>query len=80
MNIKKEMNIKTMKGIQCKNCNDRIFSFYRHDFKWCSCGNVFVDGGRDYLRYGVKDDNFKSFKIINFDEDKDSDKQKRSKK
>jgi len=36
--------------IQCKNCNDIIYSAHRHDYKECSCGAVAVDGGLDYLR------------------------------
>jgi hypothetical protein len=29
----------------------------RHDFKFCKCGAVAVDGGKDYLRrVGNKDD------------------------
>lgn len=37
-------------AIQCNHCRDVIESFYRHDFKYCSCGRVAVDGGLDYLR------------------------------
>lgn len=29
---------------------DVIESMYRHDFKWCSCGQCAVDGGHDYLK------------------------------
>lgn len=38
--------------IQCTVCGDVIESTHRHDFKWCKCGSVFVDGGREYLRAG----------------------------
>lgn len=37
---------------QCGNCGDVIESTSRHDFKRCSCGQMFVDGGKDYLRRG----------------------------
>jgi len=37
---------------QCVKCGDIIESIYRHDFKSCKCGAIFVDGGRDYLRRG----------------------------
>jgi len=40
----------TSNKIQCKSCKDIIESTYRHDFVTCSCGNVSVDGGKDYLR------------------------------
>ena len=36
--------------IQCKKCKDIIESKYVHDFKWCSCKSVAVDGGLEYLR------------------------------
>lgn len=43
--------------IQCKNCKDVIESTYVHDFKWCSCKSVAVDGGCEYLRrLGNKED------------------------
>jgi len=36
--------------IQCNRCGDIIESTHRHDFKWCSCGTVAVDGGKDYMK------------------------------
>jgi len=36
--------------IQCKKCGDIIESTNRHDFQWCSCKSVAVDGGKEYLR------------------------------
>ena len=36
--------------IKCNKCGDVIESTYRHDFKWCKCGESAVDGGKDYLR------------------------------
>lgn len=36
--------------IQCNHCKDIVESTYRHDFKYCSCNKVAVDGGRDYLK------------------------------
>lgn len=38
--------------IRCKKCLDVIESKFGHDFKYCKCGSVFVDGGTDYCRYG----------------------------
>ena len=35
--------------IRCKNCGDIIESKTVHDFKTCKCGNVSVDGGKEYL-------------------------------
>lgn len=36
--------------IKRKKCGDVIESIHRHDFKFCKCGAVAVDGGHDYLR------------------------------
>ena len=36
--------------LECKNCGDIIYSAYRHDFKYCKCGSVAVDGGMSYIR------------------------------
>ena len=38
--------------VRCKECDNVIESKHRHDFMRCRCGNVFVDGGSDYLRLG----------------------------
>ena len=37
---------------RCNKCKDVIVSTHRHDFKWCKCGGLFVDGGLAYLRRG----------------------------
>lgn len=42
---------------QCRLCGDIIESLHRHDFKWCGCGEIYVDGGRAYLRRGAVDPN-----------------------
>ena len=46
--------IKTNKA-QCKLCGDIIESKSVHNFIECSCGEIFVDGGKQYLRRGAKD-------------------------
>ena len=37
-------------AVRCLRCSDVIESTHRHDFKFCKCGNVAVDGGKDYAR------------------------------
>ena len=37
---------------KCRKCGDVIESKSVHDFKWCSCHSIFVDGGMDYIRRG----------------------------
>lgn len=39
-------------AIKCNHCGDVVESTSRHDFKYCKCGTVFVDGGKDYQRIG----------------------------
>ena len=36
--------------IRCRKCGDIIESKSVHDFKFCKCELVAVDGGHDYLR------------------------------
>lgn len=37
-------------SVKCLNCDDEIESKHRHDFKFCKCGNIAVDGGKDYFK------------------------------
>lgn len=36
--------------VRCKSCDDIIESKHRHDFVYCKCGKIAVDGGKEYLR------------------------------
>lgn len=44
--------------IRCMECGDLIISVHRHDFRSCSCGQVSIDGGRDYIRVVGGDGDF----------------------
>lgn len=45
------MEIKIIRNrIKCKFCDDIIESTGVHDFKFCSCGKVAIDGGKNYLK------------------------------
>ena len=35
---------------ECFQCGDKLESKSVHDFKSCSCGNISVDGGKEYIR------------------------------
>jgi hypothetical protein len=35
---------------RCLTCQEVIRSHHRHDFRSCSCGNLAVDGGSEYLK------------------------------
>lgn len=40
--------------IQCTHCGDIIESVHVHDFKFCKCRAVSVDGGKSYLKRSFK--------------------------
>lgn len=44
----------TRSRARCTHCGDVIESKHRHDFVGCSCGAIFLDGGRDYVRCGYR--------------------------
>lgn len=37
----------------CPQCFEHLISSYCHDFRKCSCGYLFIDGGKEYLRMGI---------------------------
>jgi ribosomal protein S27AE len=49
------MKIKEQKlifnALQCAKCDDVIVSTHRHDFRYCKCGAIAVDGGNEYSRW-----------------------------
>ena len=56
---------------RCKLCGDVIESTYTHDYVTCSCGNLSVDGGYEYLRRGLREgkDSFEDLsEVVNDDE------------
>lgn len=55
--------IKTNK-IKCKKCGEIIESISVHDFKWCSCGAVAVDGGHEYLRRVGNEEDFEDLSYV----------------
>lgn len=42
---------------RCNNCNEIIKSLLVHDFKWCKCHQLAVDGGNCYIRRVVENEN-----------------------
>lgn len=40
---------------KCLICMQEIESKFRHDYRKCKCGNLMVDGGKDYIRRGWRD-------------------------
>lgn len=37
-------------SVKCHKCDTVIWSSHVHDFKFCFCGNIAVDGGEEYIR------------------------------
>ena len=37
-------------ALECNNCHSVIFSRARHDFRWCACKRIAIDGGFDYCK------------------------------
>ena len=52
MKMKKEI---TKNSAMCLLCKDVLVSKSRHDFVTCTCGNLSVDGGNDYLKRSARD-------------------------
>ena len=57
--------------IRCNSCGDEIESTHVHDFKFCSCGSVAVDGGHEYLKRSFTNglDDFTELSIMEDDTD-----------
>lgn len=51
----------TRSRLRCKKCDDIIESKHVHDFRYCKCGAIFIDGGLEYLRYGWPEGNSKDY-------------------
>lgn len=41
-------------SMQCLICEDIVESKSVHDYQQCKCGNLFVDGGLSYIRWGAQ--------------------------
>lgn len=40
---------------QCPKCLAAVYSRTRHDYRWCPCHTIAVDGGLDYTRVVYSD-------------------------
>jgi len=51
---------------ECKLCGDIVFSRCRHDKRYCSCGNIVIDGGIDstYIAWRKKKPEFFKLRIV----------------
>lgn len=44
-----------MNRCKCRLCGDVIESKHVHDFVRCKCGEIFTDGGDEYVHRGAND-------------------------
>lgn len=68
------MNKIIVNKIKYKKCGNIIESTYRHDFKFCKCGAVAVDGRKDYLRRLGYEEDYEELSKMEKDNDKNSKK------
>ena len=55
-------------SFHCTRCGADVYSWYRHDFASCKCGN-FTDGGHAYIRRGGNLDDMLDTSIVLPDND-----------
>lgn len=48
---------------KCLVCLETLESLYRHNFVRCSCGNLAVDGGLDYIRRVMRTENYEELSL-----------------
>ena len=44
-----------IEAFKCPKCSAVVYSRTRHDYRWCPCKTIAVDGGLDYSRVVYKD-------------------------
>lgn len=54
MSPQKMRQFRYQKAIHCLKCDDIVYSVNRHDMRHCTCGNVAIDGGKDYTKINFK--------------------------
>jgi hypothetical protein len=50
-------------AVQCKDCLSVIFSRAVHDFRWCTCKGIAIDGGRQYEKLVGEPDTMMRLKL-----------------
>jgi hypothetical protein len=57
------MEKRTVDGIKCLVCGDKIWSRKVHDFKWCKCHSVAIEGGQRHIKVTGLENNYELVKI-----------------
>lgn len=52
-----------VEGIECLKCGDKVWSRHAHDFRWCKCGKVAIDGGRQYTKITGDSSDYKQVQL-----------------
>lgn len=60
LNAKEMEEHRYQDAIHCLKCDEVIYSKYRHDFHYCTCGSVAIDGGRDYTKITGNQEDFET--------------------
>jgi tRNA(Ile2) C34 agmatinyltransferase TiaS len=55
--MKKKELVIVRNSARCRLCGDEVESKSINDWKECSCGEIFVSGGKEYFRRGARDPN-----------------------
>lgn len=51
----------------CNKCGEKIISTHVHDFVWCKCQAIAVDGGTEYLKRCGNPEDYKDTSITKDD-------------
>lgn len=54
---------------KCNKCGEIVESKHRHDFVRCSCKNLAVDGGKDYLKRLYKEHGYEELSEVTENEE-----------
>jgi hypothetical protein len=54
-----------IKAVECKECEDIVYSRTEDDFRECSCGSIGVSGGVRYFKFSVQSPTGYEVKKIN---------------
>jgi hypothetical protein len=58
-------------ALRCKLCDTIIVSLTVHDFQKCECGQVMVDGGREYAKFSGKEEDIEQLYLWDESTNKD---------
>jgi ribosome biogenesis SPOUT family RNA methylase Rps3 len=39
-----------LRGLRCPKCKEVVVSLHVHDFRWCGCKSLAIDGGSEYCK------------------------------